>query len=106
MTGQSARRDAHRPEAETYLKSGRADTSYFGPEAGSSYSTTCARTGHQLCLPRNHSSGGLDTGKKEAPNLDHKPRPRRAPVPPTDSMQDLRTEMVLTMESLRSSPSP
>ena len=34
--------------------------------------------------------------------LGHKPRPKEGyfPVPPTDSMQDLRTEMVLTMEQL------
>src|SRR5260370_23610960 len=48
------------------------------------------------------SEGSWNTGKKEAPNLGHKPRAKEGyfPVPPTDSMQDLRTEMVLTMESL------
>ena len=36
------------------------------------------------------------------PNLAHKPRQKEGyfPVPPVDSMQDLCTEMVLTMESL------
>jgi glutamine synthetase len=48
------------------------------------------------------SEGSWNTGKEEALNLGHKPRPKEGyfPVPPTDSMQDLRTEMVLTMESL------
>jgi glutamine synthetase len=41
-------------------------------------------------------------GTKEGPNLGHKPRQKEGyfPVPPVDSMQDLRTEMVLTMESV------
>ena len=46
--------------------------------------------------------GTWNTSTKEAPNLGHKPRQKEGyfPVPPVDSMQDLRTEMVLTMETL------
>jgi glutamine synthetase len=46
--------------------------------------------------------GIWNSGKEESPNLSHKPRQKEGyfPVPPTDSLQDLRTEMVLTMESL------
>ena len=46
--------------------------------------------------------GTWNTGTKEAPNLGHKPRQKEGyfPVSPVDSMQDLRTEMVLSMESL------
>jgi glutamine synthetase len=46
--------------------------------------------------------GTWNTGTKEAPNLAHKPRQKEGyfPAPPVDSMQDLRSEMVLTMEAL------
>src|SRR5713101_5837876 len=107
MTGQSYSRDARyiAQKAETYLKStGRADTSYFGPEAeffvfnDVRYGQGINYAFHEI----DSSEGSWNTGKNEAPNLGHKPRPKEGyfPVPPTDSMQDLRTEMVLTMESL------
>src|SRR5712672_277323 len=107
MTGQSYSRDARyiAQKAETYLKgSGRADTSYFGPEAeffvfnDVRYGEGINYAFHEI----DSSEGSWNTGKKEAPNLGHKPRPKEGyfPVPPTDSMQELRTEMVLTMESL------
>src|SRR5262249_37512403 len=43
-----------------------------------------------------------NAGAKEAPNLGHKPRQKEGyfPAPPVDSMQDLRSEMVLTMEAV------
>src|SRR3981189_1487063 len=106
-TGQSYSRDARyiAQKAEIYLKgSGRADTSYFGPEAeffvfnDVRYGQGINYAFHEI----DSSEGSWNTGKKETPNLGHKPRPKEGyfPVPPTDSMQDLRTEMVLTMESL------
>src|SRR5260221_11398999 len=107
MTGQPYSRDARyiAQKAETYLKgTGRADTSYFGPEAeffvfnDVRYGQGINYAFHEI----DSSEGSWNTGKKESPNLGHKPRPKEGyfPVPPTDSMQDLRTEMVLTMESL------
>src|ERR1700687_2116284 len=107
MTGQPYSRDPRyiAQKAETYLKgTGRADTSYFGPEAeffvftDVRYGRGINYTFHEI----DSSEGSWNTGKKEAPNLGHKPRPKEGyfPVPPTDSMQDLRTEMVLTLESL------
>src|SRR3981081_2161522 len=107
VTGKSYSRDARyiAQKAETYLKgTGRADTSYFGPEAeffvfnDVRYGQGINYAFHEI----DSSEGSWNTGKKEAPNLGHKPRPKEGyfPVPPTDSMQDLRTEMVLTMESL------
>ena len=107
VTGQSYSRDARyiAQKAETYLKgTGRADTSYFGPEAeffvfnDVRYGQGINYAFHEI----DSSEGSWNTGKKEAPNLGHKPRPKEGyfPVPPTDSMQDLRTEMVLTMKSL------
>src|SRR5258708_11225852 len=107
VTGQSYSRDPRfiAQKAETYLKgTGRADTSYFGPEAeffvfdDVRYGQGINYAFHEI----DSSEGSWNTGKEEAPNLGHKPRPREGyfPVPPTDSMQALRTEMVLTMESL------
>ena len=45
--------------------------------------------------------GIWNSGRDENPNLGHKPRHKEGyfPVPPTDSLQDIRTEMVLTLES-------
>ena len=107
VTGQSYSRDPRfiAQKAETYLKgTGRADTSYFGPEAeffvfnDVRYGQGINYAFHEI----DSSEGSWNTGKKEAPNLGHKPRAKEGyfPVPPTDSMQALRTEMVLTMESL------
>jgi len=78
VTAQSYSRDARHiaQKAETYLKgTGRADTSYFGPEA-EFFVFNDVRYGQGI------------------------PKEGYFPVPPTDSMQNLRTEMVLTMESL------
>jgi glutamine synthetase len=107
VTGQPYSRDARyiAQKAEIYLRgAGRADTSYFGPEAeffvfdDVRYGQGINHAFHEI----DSSEGSWNTGTEEAPNLGHKPRPKEGyfPVPPTDSMQALRTEMVLTMESL------
>ena len=46
--------------------------------------------------------GFWNTGRQENPNLGYKPRYKEGyfPVPPMDSYQDLRTEMVLTLEGI------
>ena len=46
--------------------------------------------------------GQWNTGRAEGPNLGYKPRYKEGyfPVPPTDSMNDLRSEMVLVMEQI------
>ncbi len=46
--------------------------------------------------------GIWNSGREECPNLGYKPRHKEGyfPVPPTDSMQDLRTEMVLTLQEV------
>jgi glutamine synthetase len=78
--------------------------SYFGPEAEFFVfnDVRCGRGINYAFHEIDSSEGSWNTGKGEAPNLGHKPRPKEGyfPVPPTDSMQDLRTEMVLTLESL------
>ena len=83
---------------------GFADVSYWGPEA-EFFVFDDIRYGEGV----NHSfyhidstEGNWNTGTEEQPNLGHKPRPKEGyfPVPPTDSLQDLRSEMILTMMDL------
>ncbi|MBW2088548.1 MAG: hypothetical protein JRI37_06110 [Deltaproteobacteria bacterium] len=47
--------------------------------------------------------GIWNSGREECPNLGYKPRHKEGyfPVPPMDKFQDIRTEMLLTLEGLR-----
>jgi glutamine synthetase len=89
-------------KAEAYLKeSGIADTSYWGPEAeffifdDIRFDQT-ENSGYYFI---DSVEGEWNTGKAETPNLGYKPRLKEGyfPVPPHDSYQDLRSEMILTM---------
>jgi glutamine synthetase len=89
-------------KAEAYLIStGIADTVYYGPEAeffvfddvrfdsqpnGSFYIVDSVE-------------GKWNSGREENPNLGYKPRFKEGyfPVPPTDSLMDLRNEMVMNL---------
>src|SRR5262249_31677503 len=46
--------------------------------------------------------GVWNSGRDEGPNLGYKPRHKEGyfPTPPTDSLQDLRSEIVLTLEKV------
>ncbi|MFQ5455786.1 MAG: type I glutamate--ammonia ligase [Nitrospirota bacterium] len=92
-------------KAERYLKStGIADLSYWGPECeffifddvrfDQSYNY-----GYYFL---DSSEGCWNSGKEECPNLGYKPRYKEGyfPVPPTDKLQDIRSEMVLTLEKV------
>jgi glutamine synthetase len=93
-------------KAENYLRStGIADTAFFGPEA-EFFIFDDVRFWYE-----NHTAGfGVDSEEgiwnsgKMIPegNLGHRPRHKEGyfPVSPTDSLQDIRTEMVLTMQKL------
>ena len=92
-------------KADRYLQSlGIADTVYIGPEAeffvfdDVRYEQN-AHTGFYMV---DSVEGTWNTGKDEGPNLGYKPRHKEGyfPVPPTDSLVDLRTEMVLELEQL------
>jgi len=104
VTGQDYSRDARviATKAEAYLNStGIADTAYFGPEA-EFFVFEDIRYGQSTNYGYyfiDSSEGHWNAGADEGPNLGHKPRPKEGyfPVPPTDSMQDLRSEMVLKM---------
>ncbi len=92
-------------KAEAYLATtGIGDTAYFGPEAEFFiFDDVRFESG------KNSGSYSVDsveaawnTGRDEGPNLGYKPRHKEGyfPVPPTDKFQDLRTEMLLTLEDI------
>lgn len=92
-------------KAENYLKStGIGDTVYIGPEAeffifdNVQYDTSRNLSYYEI----DSIEGTWNTGRDEGPNLGHKPRVKEGyfPVPPTDSQQDLRTDMMLTLIAL------
>jgi glutamine synthetase len=92
-------------KAEAYLKStGIGDTAYFGPEAEffifDDVRFESARNGAFYKV--DSVEGIWNTGRDEGPNLAYKPRHKEGyfPVPPTDKYQDMRTEMLLTLEDL------
>lgn len=92
-------------KAENYLKStGIGDTAFFGPEAEFFiFDNIRFESGRNRAFFELDSVEGIwNTGREECPNLGYKPRHKEGyfPVPPTDKFQDLRTEMVLTLESL------
>lgn len=92
-------------KAENYLRqSGIGDTAFIGPEA-EFFIFDDVRFDSQ----RNKSfymvdsvEGVWNTGRDESPNLAYKPRHKEGyfPVPPMDKGQDIRTEMMLTLEDL------
>jgi glutamine synthetase len=90
-------------KAVDYLKStGIGDTVFFGPEAeffifdDVRYEQTTNKGYYSV----DTVEGSWNTGREEAGgNLAYKPRPKEGyfPVSPTDTSQDMRTEMLLTM---------
>ncbi len=90
-------------KAENYMKSlGIADTAYFGPEAefflfnNVQYDSTANSSFYLV----DSKEGTWNTGADEEPNLGYKPRHKEGyfPVPPTDSLEDIRVEMSLLMQ--------
>lgn len=92
-------------KAESYLKStGIADTAFFGPEA-EFFIFDNIRFDQAINHGFYHidsSEGRWNSGRDENPNLGYKPRYKEGyfPVSPTDSQQDIRTEMLLEMEKV------
>ncbi|MDA8388266.1 MAG: type I glutamate--ammonia ligase [Nitrospiraceae bacterium] len=90
-------------KAGDYLKStGIADTAYFGPEAEFFIFDDIMfdQNAHSGYYFLDSKEGIWNAGKEEGPNLGYKPRHKEGyfPVPPTDSLEDLRTEMVSVMQ--------
>lgn len=92
-------------KAEIYLKStGIADTSYWGPEA-EFYILNDIRfdTGPNYSYYFLDSTEGIwNSGRDERPNLGYKIRHKEGyfPVPPHDTLQDIRTEIMLTLKAI------
>lgn len=90
-------------KAVQYMKStGAGDTAYFGPEAEFFIFDDIrfdqnAQSGYYFVDSR---EGIWNSGKDEGPNLGYKPRHKEGyfPVSPTDSLEDIRTEMVTIMQ--------
>lgn len=92
-------------KAESYLKfTGIGDTAYFGPEAEFFIfdDIRYASAAHYGYYFIDSEEGIWNSGREENPNLGYKPRHKEGyfPVPPTDALQDIRTEMVLMMQQV------
>ncbi len=92
-------------KAEAYLAgSGIGDTAYFGPEAEFFiFDSIRFESSRNVSYYEVDSIEGIwNTSREESPNLGYKPRHKEGyfPVPPMDKFQDLRTEMMLTLENL------
>jgi glutamine synthetase len=92
-------------KAEAFLKaSGIADVAYFGPEAEFFVFDDIRfdSTENSCYYFVDSAEGQWNTGRSEGPNLGYKPRYKEGyfPVPPMDSQQDIRSEMVLLMEDV------
>ena len=107
-TGETYNRDPRSiaKKAEAYVKTGGfGDTIFFGPEAeffifdDVRFASEPYNTGFKL--DSNELPSNLDT-EYEAGNLGHRPRVKGGyfPVPPIDSCQDMRSEMLTVMAEM------
>jgi glutamine synthetase len=92
-------------KVEAYLKStGIGDTAFIGPEAEffifDDIRYESKTNGAFFAI--DSVEGTWNTGRCEEPNLGYKPRHKEGyfPVPPSDKFQDLRSDMLLMLESL------
>src|SRR5215813_905500 len=95
VTGKAYTRDPRyvAQKAEAYVKkAGVADTVYIGPELECFYF---------IDSEAGNWNSGLE-GTPDRPNLGYKPRYKQGyfPVPPMDKFQDIRSDMVLALESV------
>jgi glutamine synthetase len=90
-------------KAEEYLRaSGIADTAYVGPEAEFFVfdDVKYRSSQNEQWAVVDSEEGHWNSGRNGTANLGHRMRPKEGyfPVAPNDTLQDLRTQMVLTME--------
>ena len=110
VTGKAYTRDPRyiAQKAEAYVKkTGIADTIYIGPELEFFFFDSIRfdqsyNSGYYFI---DSEAGAWNSGKEgtpERPNLGYKPRYKQGyfPVPPMDQFQDIRSEMVLALESV------
>lgn len=107
VTGEDYTRDPRNiaRKAANYLKStGLADVAYFGPEAEFFIFDDIRfdQNEHEGYYHIDSVEGRWNAGRVENPNLGYKIRYKEGyfPVPPTDSQQDIRSEMMLTLERI------
>jgi glutamine synthetase len=89
-------------KAANYMKAtGVADTAYFGPELEFFVfdDVRYDQTQYSGYYFLDSVEGAWNTGRDEKPNLGYKLRYKEGyfPVPPSDALHDLRSEMMLTM---------
>ncbi len=92
-------------KAEAYLQStGIGDVAYIGPEAEFFiFDDIRFMSERNMAYYEIDSVEGVwNSGRDERPNLGYKPRHKEGyfPVPPMDKFHDMRTEMMLMLESL------
>lgn len=92
-------------KAAAYMKGTKiADTAYFGPELEFFILDDVRYDQTSSCAYYFVDSveGAWNTGRDEKPNLGYKPRYKEGyfPVPPSDTLQDIRSEMVKVLEEL------
>lgn len=96
-------------KAEEYLKkTGVADTAFFGPEPeffildSVRFDQSYNFGFYYLDSEEGFWNSGKDGSQNGSPNLGHKPRYKEGyfPAAPLDSLQDVRSEMVLTLEKI------
>lgn len=96
-------------KAEEYVRrSGIATTVYFGPEAEFFVfdEVRYDQSAHQAFYMVDSSEGIWNSGRDEKPNLGYKVRYKEGyfPCPPMDSLQDLRTAMMLNLKAVGVEP--
>lgn len=107
ITGEDYSRDPRNiaRKAEQYLqRTNVADTAYFGPEAEFFVfdSIRFDQNQHEGYYHIDSIEGCWNSGRDENPNLGYKPRYKEGyfPVPPTDKLHDMRTEMMMKMDEM------
>ncbi|MCF8105853.1 MAG: glutamine synthetase beta-grasp domain-containing protein, partial [Desulfohalobiaceae bacterium] len=92
-------------KAEDYLRfTGIGDTAFFGPEPEFFiFDDIRFDSGSNFSFYSVDSNEGIwNSGRGDGPNLGYRPRYKEGyfPVPPMDSQNDLRTDMVLAMQKI------
>jgi glutamine synthetase len=107
VTGEPYQKDPRNiaKKALKYLKqTGIGEEAYFGPEAEFFIFDDIRfdQKENEGYYHIDSVSGRWNSGKAEGPNLGYKPRYKEGyfPVPPTDKLQDIRSEMMLLLESI------
>jgi glutamine synthetase len=105
ITGEAYARDPRyiAQKAEDFLRrSGLAELSYWGPEAEFFVFDDVRFDQNQYSgyYFIDSVEGAWNTGRAEAPNLGYKPRYKEGyfPAPPTDTLQEFRSQVVLKMK--------